>query len=134
MPGASRSPSEARGTNDTGTAWTTYTPTITAGTGSFTTVSATGRYKTIGKTVFVEIKVTDTTNGTAASFVVATLPFSPAATNSYSITGQEGNGGFTANGSLSTNGGGTVNIFKYDGTFPLSTGDSLFVSGVYEST
>src|SRR6187551_965140 len=60
-------------TLDTG-AWSTYTPTITAGTGTFTTVSGAGRYKKIGRVVHLFILVTITTNGTAASWVQATLP------------------------------------------------------------
>jgi hypothetical protein len=55
-------------------AWTTYTPTITSGSGTPTTTSASGRYKQIGKTVIVEIIATLTTIGTAAGSVIATLP------------------------------------------------------------
>ena len=60
-------------------AWTSYTPTITASTGSFTTVSATGFYQTIGKTCFVSINITITTVGTASGLIYATLPFTSAA-------------------------------------------------------
>ena len=62
------------GTGDTGTAWSTYTPTIGAQSGAFTSVSAAGRSKTIGKTVFVQITVTVTTVGSAAGYITATLP------------------------------------------------------------
>jgi hypothetical protein len=61
------------------TAWTSYTPTITAATGSFTTVSATGAYQVIGKTCFVTINISITTVGTAAGTIYATLPFTSAA-------------------------------------------------------
>src|SRR5688572_24241006 len=44
------------GGGDAGTAWTAYTPTVTPGAGAFTSVSATGRYKQIGKLTFVHIK------------------------------------------------------------------------------
>jgi hypothetical protein len=57
------------------TAWSTYTPTITTGTGSITTLGTVGgRYKQIGKTVFVKVKVGITTNGTGGGSVQATLP------------------------------------------------------------
>ena len=56
------------------TAWTTYTPSVTAGAGTFGSVSATGRYKQIGKTVFVSIDVTITTNGTANNYFIVTAP------------------------------------------------------------
>jgi hypothetical protein len=62
-----------------GAAWTSYTPTITAGAGTPTTVSATGRYKVFGKTVIVTIDVTVTTTGTAAGAIIATLPLNSAA-------------------------------------------------------
>jgi len=55
-------------------AWSTYTPTVTSGSGTFTTVSATGRFKQIGKTVHLQVVVTITTAGTAASTLIATLP------------------------------------------------------------
>jgi len=121
------------GTGDSGTAWTTYTPTITAGSGAFTTVSATGRYKIIGKTVFLQISVTDTANGSAASYVIATLPVNAAATNSYVLGGFNEFTGFLVAGNIQTGGSGQVNIFKYDATFPLTSGQSLSISGVYES-
>jgi hypothetical protein len=57
-------------------AFTTYTPSISAASGSFTTVSATGRYKRIGKVCFVEMVISITTNGTAGGNITASLPFS----------------------------------------------------------
>lgn len=56
-------------------AFTSYTPTITAGSGTFTTVSATGKYKRVGKLCFVQQVITITTNGTAGTSLLATLPF-----------------------------------------------------------
>ena len=55
-------------------AWTTWTPTVTAGSGTFTTVSGTGRYIQIGKTIMGTFSITITTNGTAASDIRFTLP------------------------------------------------------------
>lgn len=121
------------GTANIATSWATYTPTVTANSGTFTSVSATGRYKQIGKTVFVQIKVVDTTNGTAAGFVIATLPVAPVLNSSFALSGFEGVSGFSVAGNISTAGGGVVNIFKYDGTFPLASADSVWVSGVYEA-
>lgn len=65
-------------------AWTTYTPTVTAQTGTPTTTTATGRYKQIGKTLFLNVLVTITTVGTATGAVNASLPFTAVtATNSF---------------------------------------------------
>ena len=54
-----------------------YTPTITASSGTFTTVSATGRYLIIGKLMLVEMKISITTIGhCCAALLIATLPTS----------------------------------------------------------
>ncbi len=63
------------GTGDTGTAWTTFTPTLTCGTATFTTTSA--KSKTIGKTVFIELDFTITAIGTCANSITYTLPNTP---------------------------------------------------------
>ena len=60
-------------------AWTSYTPIITAQTGTFETVSASGAYQTIGKTCIVSVTINITTVGTASGFIAATLPFTSAA-------------------------------------------------------
>jgi hypothetical protein len=61
-----------------GTAWTSYTPTVTASSGSFTTVTASGKYNVIGKTCFVTMQINTTTVGTASGTIYATLPFTSA--------------------------------------------------------
>lgn len=118
------------GTNDTGTAWTTYTPSISSQSGTFTTVSATGRSKTIGKTVFVQIAVTVTTIGTAAGYISATLP-TAAATNIYALAGVETTTGKGCR-SIITSGSSATLITFYDNTFPGASGNVVAVSGVYE--
>ena len=69
-------------------AWTSWTPVVTSGTGSFTTVSGTGKYIRIGKLCTVRIQINITTNGTAATNILATLPFT--ATNQDVGTFREG--------------------------------------------
>lgn len=60
-------------------AFTSYTPTLTAGGGgTFTSASVTGKYKRIGKVCIVKIVVTITTAGTAAGSLVVSLPFTSA--------------------------------------------------------
>jgi len=56
-------------------AWLNYTPTVTAQTGTITTLSvATGYYYTIGKTVFANIYINITDRGTGAGYMKFTLP------------------------------------------------------------
>lgn len=80
-------------------AWTAYTPTVTAGSGTATTVSATGRYKQIGKTVIVQASVTVTAVGTAAGSMQITVPIAASTSANYvgscfesGITGKSGAG------------------------------------------
>jgi hypothetical protein len=112
-------------------AWTAYTPTITAGSGTITTKSATGRYKQIGKTVFIEINITITTNGSGAGSVVATIPITPSA-GFFILAGREN----AATGKMLQgiiNGVSTATIFNYDNSYPGADGGSLIMTGVYEA-
>jgi hypothetical protein len=112
--------------------WTAYTPTVTAGSGSFTAVSATGIYNQLGKTVFFQVAITITTNGTAATSVNATLPFTSVTGPIYVVAGRANAVSFKMLqgkiGSAST----TVAIFNYDNTYPGASGETLIVSGVYQ--
>ena len=113
-------------------AWTPYTPTVTAGSGTFTTVSATGRYLRIGKLMNIQIAVTITTNGTAAGAVQATLP-ATAGAGVYVLAGRETVvAGKMLQGNIAP-GGTTVNIFNYDNSYSGSNGAILIVSGSYET-
>lgn len=55
-------------------AWTLYTPTITANSGTFTSVSGSGYYFQVGTLVVATININIVTNGTAAGQVTFTLP------------------------------------------------------------
>jgi hypothetical protein len=61
------------------TLWTSYTPTITANTGSFTTVTGTAAWIRIGKLCVLRYQITITTNGTAGGNIKFNLPFTAAA-------------------------------------------------------
>jgi hypothetical protein len=109
--------------------WTAYTPTITATSGTFTTVSATGRYLVIGKLTCVRVVVSITTNGTAAGSVNASLPNT--ANGNAVLSGRENNiTGKMLQGPIS---GSTLSILNYDNTYPGGSGYSLIVSGCYEN-
>jgi hypothetical protein len=55
-------------------AWTSYTPTVTASSGSITTYSAAGWYSQSGKTVVYQARVVISVVGTAAGTMIVTLP------------------------------------------------------------
>jgi hypothetical protein len=108
--------------------WTTYTPTVTAGSGSFTTVSASGRYLVIGKLTFAVITVTITTVGTATSYVAASLPNTANAI--YEFAGRES--ALTGKMLSGETAGAIVVIRNYDNSSPAASGAVLRVSGFYE--
>lgn len=112
-------------------AWTTYTPTVACVSGTLTTGSATGRYQQFGKTVVVQMDISITTNGTCATGVTATLPF--AANVRSSIVGKEvATTGFMVIASALP-AGTTVDIRKYDATYPGGNSNELVMEGVFES-
>jgi len=114
--------------------WQAYTPTVTAGSGSITTASATGRYLKRGRSVDVQIRVTITTNGTGATSVNATLPIAAA-----NITGinrtlagrEESSTGNMLQGYITPN-STVAQIYNYDNSYPGASGRTLHVNGSYE--
>ena len=113
-------------------AWTTYTPTVTSASGTLTSASATGRYKIIGtKLVAVQTLTTITTNGTGATAIRNTLPFTAAAAQ-FTLSGYESGSTGKAIGVQIASGGTTMNMRFYDGTYPGADGYLLLTTGVYE--
>lgn len=111
------------------TAWANYTPTITAASGTITTSSGTLRWRRRGKVVEFYGNITITTNGTGAGSVNFTYPVG----NGGGI--QAAGSGFTSavvSVFVSLDPGAGGRLFKYDGTYPGVTGQSIFVSGSYE--
>lgn len=121
------------GTSTDNTAWTAYTPVVSAVTGTITTSSAQGYYKTAGKTVFVRLRITITTNGTGATSVNATLPFTAPNNEDQYLGGVETSlTGKTLRGYVAKN-SATVTIRNYDGaTYPAASGAVLIIQGAYE--
>lgn len=111
----------------------TYTPTITALSGTITTASATGLYVRVGQMVTVWIDITITTNGTGAGAIIATLPFtSRNTTQSYSGSGYQNSG--TTNTALSvacSPNAANIGIEKYDGTYPGANSTRFYVTLTY---
>mgnify|MGYP001617180801 CR=1 FL=1 len=110
-------------------AWTTYSPTVSSLSGGFTSASATGRYKQLGKTVFVIIDITITTNGGGGGYVTSTLPVS--AFGRVVLPGHA----YTIRKMLQTFelSATSIAIVFYDANYPGSDGEILVVTGVYEA-
>jgi hypothetical protein len=113
------------------TSWTVYTPTVTAQTGTFTTATASGRFKQIGKIVHFSAQIVITTNGTAADSVRATLPSTAQAANATFGAGRESSTGTLL---LWFNQSTTIaQIVTTTGTYPGGNGRTLDISGTYEA-
>lgn len=109
-------------------AWTAYTPTVTAQTGSFTTVNATGKYIEIGKIVHFNYEITLTNIGTATGYVRITLPKTPK--DSYFPCLSVISYPYLGAAYVSR---GYIYMWKYDqNTAILGNGIKLYVSGTYE--
>lgn len=114
-------------------AWTSYTPTVTPGAGTCTTCSATGRYKQIGKTVFVQVDVAVTTVGTASGTLSASLPggLSAAAfafmgtARDYLLSGNIGFAYIAASGS-------NIEMRQYNNTTYFASGARMAATVTYE--
>lgn len=114
---------------ESGGIWTAYTPNVTAASGALTTVSATGIYSIIGKTVLVNIDITITTNGTGSVAILATLPVNAVGTQI--IAGREDAvTGLMLQGLVGTN---YCTIFAYDNSYPGGDGRILRLTGLYRA-
>lgn len=120
------------GTGDAGTAWSAAgIPTITASSGTLTTATGTVRYKIIGKTVFFNLSVSITANGTGASTLqINGLPFTLRTSAAQMALGREN----ALNGKvccfIGSGSGGS--ILNYDNTYPGANGALLIINGVAE--
>jgi hypothetical protein len=120
------------GTGDTGTAWTTYTPTVTDSVGTFTTLGTlVGRYKDLGKTRFISVVVNITTNGTAGGTISISLPSGTVAAECM-VNGRET--GLTGKAITGTIQSGTSDILVLDylNNYAGGSGARLVLSGVIE--
>jgi hypothetical protein len=107
--------SESTGLKWDSGAWTAYTPTLSAGSGSFTTATTTGAYKRIGKVCITRVQAVITVNGTAAGQILITTPFT--STGAAQGTWREVNA--TAfGGIIYTTGTTQFGLTNNDGTYP----------------
>ncbi len=120
------------GTGDTGTAWTTFTPTISCGAGALAGyTSQLGRYKRIGKTVFVSINITPSGAGTCSGAqVINGLPVT-SGSNLSQLFGRDGTNGKLIVGQLA-NASTAIGAITYD-NLNVVAGDVIYINGTYES-
>jgi len=112
-------------------AWTTYTPTATCGAGTITTDTVAGRFKIIGKTIFVQINLSISTLGTCTGNVTFNFPTG----GTVNATGSEYVGS-----AINTTTGASVPVFALTGVgiamffAAAPTAVQYFVTITYETT
>jgi hypothetical protein len=111
--------------------WIAFTPTVTANTGTLTTVTASGFYKRLGKTIFFRMLVTFTNAGTGAGGNDISLPVT-AVSNRQAASGAEvgATGKALACLFLDVN---TMRVRFYDATYAGATGNQFQINGTYEA-
>lgn len=115
-------------------AWTTSSPTITAVSGTYTSVSSAMRHIKIGRLVLFDVLITITTNGTAAGGAICPLPASLTSAGYFACTGFNTVTGLGLFGNIAQ-GGTTMSISKSgDGAYSGADGQFLAVSGFFEAT
>ena len=103
------------------------TPTVTSGSGTFTTVAGEVHAHRFGSRVMFDCTVVITTNGTAAGNVIVPLPYTPAylaGCGGVEVTTDD-----TLAGTIHTD--GNLYITTYTGAYPGADGYVLLMSGVY---
>lgn len=111
--------------------WRTFTPSVTAQTGTITTLGAlAGKYKIVNNTVHMEVSIVITTNGTAAGAIRLALPFGVAASDATGSGREVAVGGKTLSVTIA-GAAATAEILNYDNSYPGSAGAKFNVSAVY---
>jgi hypothetical protein len=114
-------------------AWTNYTPTVTAQTGTITTLSAnTGYYLRIGKLCAFYVKVQISNKGTGAGYLGITLPFTTANTTEQVFVGRESIAtGTTLNGLIGAN-ENKMQVLTYNALTIIENNYRINMSGIFE--
>ena len=114
-------------------AWTTYTPTVSAQSGTYTSVTGTGRYIRVGKLCIVQNNIAITTNGTAAVQTIITAPFTAANTSVvYQGCGRENAATGTMLQSRIGSNAGSIYIADYTGAYYGANGRTFDTITVFE--
>jgi hypothetical protein len=115
-------------------AWTAFTPTVTASTGTFGSLSVSGAYLAIGKTVHFQMTIQITSVGTASGDIIATLPlgtslrFAVVPATEFSVVGDMGFGRIAA-------GASTINPIRRVGNVSyIGLNHVVVLTGIYELT
>lgn len=111
-------------------AWTSYTPSIT---GSYTSATATGRFKLLGKLCFIHVKFVMIDKGPAVGLILGlpsgVVPFNDVVM----LTGAErAVAGLPVQAILSAGG---IAVVRIDNSYPttFANGATIYIDGVFET-
>ena len=106
----------------------TWTPTVTAATGSITSYTASGVYTKVGRVVTATARVEIITVGTATDSMIVTLPFT-AASETFVGSGRE----FVNTGRMicAYSAGATASVIRYDNVSIFGNGNIIAFTLVY---
>jgi hypothetical protein len=104
-----------------------WTPVVTAGTGSITTYTSSGKYTKTGRQVTATFIITVIDNGTGASYLIVTgQPFTQL--TNVALYGYNQSTGISIGGQLSS---GTMNLYSSSVTYPIATGQAINCTVIY---
>jgi len=109
----------------------TWTPAVTAGSGSITSYNSSGTYTKVGRQVTISGSIQITNNGTGASYLnIAGLPFTVGTQGGSGAVRSSGFGGHLV-AIQAPNGGTGFTMWKYDNTYPVGTNSQMNFSFSY---
>jgi hypothetical protein len=113
-------------------AWnSSFTPVLTADAGGPPIGTKTCRYRRLGKTVDVQLKVSITNINGSSGALYITLPVGPAIRDSFLAGGETSLTGYAIRASIFT-GETKCSVAYYDNTSVLTDGTALVLTGTYE--
>ncbi len=119
-------------TNLPDTRWASYTPAVSALSGSISTAAASGKFALRGSTVHVSISVTITANGTGSGALVVTLPIAPSSGQGALVVGRERAITGKMIAGYASQGEASAQLQFADGLYPGGNGHVINLSGTYE--
>jgi hypothetical protein len=109
----------------------TYTPTVTASSGTLTTVSASGSYTRIGRQVTFNLSVTLTNIGTASGALIVTLPYTCGVFPAIGAGREDQNTGTMLQARIQSSTPGSTIILAYNNTSPIANGNIINATITY---
>jgi hypothetical protein len=109
----------------------TYTPTVTASSGTLTTTSVSANYTRIGRQVTVNIQITLTNIGTASGALVATLPYTCGAFPAIGAGREDQNTGNMLQARIPSGTPSSMSILTYSNTTVIANGNVAQITITY---